>query len=156
LVIDENVGTACATHAAPSAFDQLDSALENLWIREGREGERLPRDIQEHGRVGFVDRISRQASTKAIERHPRAVKSIDTGIVANGYAAAIWTALASNFGDRTGEPFSVEAAIRYLEARDAPTLDRALAYIRQAPVEVQTPLRAAVTARWPEGSTEVC
>ena len=86
-------------------------------------------------------------------RHPRAVESIDSWADANRHDAAIWTALGSNFheADKAGEPFSVEAAIRYLEARDVPTLDRALAYIRQAPVKVQTPLRAAVTARWPEG-----
>jgi hypothetical protein len=59
----------------------------------------------------------------------------------------------SNFGepDKAGKPFSVEAAINYLEALDAPTLDAALRYIRSAPPEVQTPVRAAVIARWPEG-----
>lgn len=152
LVIDEAVGAACTTHAAPSAFDNLDHALQNLWIREGREGERYPRDIREHGRVGFVDRISGRASTKAIQRHPRALDAISAWVVAKGFDAAIWTALASNFHkpDRVGESFSVEAAIGYLEARNAATLAKALTYIRRAPHEVQTPVRAAVNARWPE------
>ena len=78
---------------------------------------------------------------------------INSWVAANGHDAAIWTALASNFHEdhRGGEPFSVAAAIRYLEARDLATLERALTYIRRAPDEVQTPVRAAVNARWPEG-----
>jgi hypothetical protein len=39
------------------------------------------------------------------------------------------------------EPFSVKAAIRYLEALNGETLDFALNYIRRAPPEVQTPVR---------------
>ncbi|RWD10415.1 hypothetical protein [Mesorhizobium sp.] len=153
LVIDEAVGSACTIYAAPSAFDALDHALQNLWKREGREGEELPRDIREHGRVGFVDRISGQASAKAIERHPRSVDTIKAWAQENNYDAAIWTALASNFHepDRAGEPFSVGAAIRYLETLNAPKLSAALGYIRSAPSEVQTPVRAAVNVRWPEG-----
>jgi hypothetical protein len=70
----------------------------------------------------------------------------------NGYDAAIWTALASNFDEqrKVGEPFSVEAALRYLGSLDASAFDGALNYIRQAPPEIQTPVRAAVSARWPE------
>lgn len=88
-----------------------------------------------------------------MERHPQAVATIKAWAKANGYDAAIWTALASNFHepDKAAEPFSVEAAIRYLEALDAPKLKAALAYIRSAPPEVQTPVRAAVNTRWPQG-----
>lgn len=150
LVIDELIGAACTTYAAPSAFAQLDSALQDLWIREGREGERLPRDILESGRVGFVDRISGRANAKGIERHPRTVQLINAWAASNGYDAAIWTALAGNFRDRAGTPFSVEASIRYLEVRDAGTLSKALNYIRHAPGEVRTPVREAVNSRWPE------
>ena len=72
---------------------------------------------------------------------------------ANGFDAVIWTALARNFdlSDKAGEPFSADAAIRYLEGLDAPKLDAALAYIRSAPPEVLTHVRAAASARWPEG-----
>jgi len=72
----------------------------------------------------------------------------------DAYDAAIWTALASNFHEpgKGGEPFSVTAAIRYLETLerwDAAKFAPALAYIRNAPIEVQTPVRAAVQRRWP-------
>jgi hypothetical protein len=151
LVIDEASGAPCTTYAAPSAFDELDRALQNLWIREGSEGEPLPGDIRTHGRVGFVDRIESRSSVRAMERHPCAVETIAAWGAEYGWDAVVWTALGSNFSVRTGGPFSVEAAIRYLGARDTATLDKALTYIRRAPDEVRTPVRAAVNMRWPEG-----
>jgi len=141
LVIDPANGARCQTYSAVSAFSDLHEAVENLRLREG---------LPNVNGIGFADRIIGQRCTKAIERHPRAIETIEAWADANGFDAAIWTALAGGFEDRTGEPFSVEAAIRYLEALDAPTLDKALNYIRRAPDEVRTPVRAAVTARWPE------
>ena len=91
-------------------------------------------------------------SARAVERHPQAVKTITAWVNANGFDAAIWTALGNNFAERAGEPFSVEAAIRYLETRDEKILDAALSYIRRAPSEVRTPVRKAVKIRWLEAS----
>jgi hypothetical protein len=153
LVIDEALGASCATYAAQSSFADLNGALENLWVREGSAGEPLPRDPQNQGRVGFVDVSLGQHSERAMERHPKAVAAITAWAKANGYDAAIWTALASNFHEpeKAGVPFSAKAVIRYLETLDAPKIDAALSYIHGAPPEVQTPIRAAVNARWPEG-----
>lgn len=144
LVIDETFGASCATYAAVSAFGDLNAAIENLRIREGMPGAKG---------VGFVDVASGKHSDRAMERHPQAVAAIKAWAQANGHDAAIWTALANNFHepDKGGEAFSVEAAIRYLETLDAPKVGEALNYIRQAPSEVQTPVRAAVNARWPQG-----
>ena len=71
---------------------------------------------------------------------------------ANGYDAAVWTALASNFEEQGGEPFSVTAALKYLEAledEDAAAFASALVYIQRAPREVETPVREKVAKRWP-------
>lgn len=35
LVIDEACGATCPAYVAKSSFDDLDDALENLWVREG-------------------------------------------------------------------------------------------------------------------------
>jgi len=142
LVIDEESGASCRTCVAVSALPSLKTAIENLRVREGMPSVKG---------VGFIDRLSGQRSAKAIDRHPHAVEAIHAWATTNRYDAAIWTALGSNFSDRAGEPFSVEAAIRYLAAQDKATLDKALTYIRRAPAEVQTPVRAAVNMRWPEG-----
>ena len=90
-----------------------------------------------------------------MDRHPQAVATIAAWAADNSYDAAIWTALKSNFDepDKGGEPFSVTAAIRYLEtlaSEDAAKFARALTYIRKAPPEVQTPVREEVLKRWPD------
>ena len=143
LVIDEAFGAPCITYSAMSAFDNLDAAIENLRHRERKPS---PEDI------GFTVPHCGRRSARAIERHPQAVKTITAWVNANGFDAAIWTALGNNFAEKTGEPFMVEAAIRYLETLDEKTLDAALNYIRQAPPEVGTPVRTAVKIRWLEAS----
>ena len=145
LVVDENFGIVCKTYSAPSALQSLDEAIENLGVRERMSSAR---------EVGFVESASGKQSDAAMQRHPEAIATIAAWATANGYDAAIWTALESNFGEhgKGGEPFSVTAATRYLErlaGQDAAKFDRALDYIRKAPPEVDTPVRDEVAKRWP-------
>jgi hypothetical protein len=147
LAIDETFGDVCTTYSAPSAFADRDAAIENLRKREGTIA----------SEIGFVEPASGRQSDVAMERHPQAVATIAAWAEASGYDAAIWTALESNFDDwdRAGEPFSVTAAIRYLEAlkkKDAEAFARALEYIRKAPAEVETPVRDAVAKHWPQAT----
>lgn len=151
LVIDESIGVSCRTYIAESALGDLNAALANLWTREGSPDEVLPKYVRKHGRVGFVEVASGDCSNKALERHPNAVVTIKAWAQANGFEAAIWTALANNFREheKTGELFSVEAATRYLGTLDKDVFALALQYIQTAPPEVQTPVRAATNAHWP-------
>ena len=151
LVLDEACGSSCGVYAALSAFDCLEAALENLWGREGSQGELLPKDVRTHGRVGWVDVVSDKHSQKSMERHPKAVDAIKCWAKANAYDAVIWTALASNFHekDKAGKAFSVDAALHYLAGLDNRlSFAVALNYIWSAPPEVDTPLRRAVNERW--------
>jgi hypothetical protein len=132
------------TYSAPSAIQSLDGAIENLRLREGAP------DAQA---IGFVESASGKQSDFAMQRHSRAVAAVAALATSNGYDAAVWTALESNIDepDKGGEPFSVTAAIRYLEAlksRDGAAFARALAYIRNAPIEIETPVRDEVNKRW--------
>jgi hypothetical protein len=145
LAIDEAFGALCKTYSAPSAADTLDAAIENLRAREG---------LRTSETIGFVEPASGRQSDVAMERHPEAVATIGAWAAANGYDAAIWMAVASNFDewDKGGEPFSVSAAIQYLEtleAEDPAKFAAALAYIRKAPPEIETPVRERVAKRWP-------
>ncbi len=145
LAIDETFGDVCTTYSAPSALQTLDAAIENLREREGTIA----------SEIGFVEPASGRQSDVAMERHPQVVATIAAWAESAGYDAAIWTALASNFDEpgKGGEPFSVTAAIRYLEAlsaKDPAGFKRAWDYIKKAPPEVQTPVRDAVAKRWPQ------
>jgi len=144
LIIDETFGTLCPTYAATSGCDELDEAIENLRLREG---------MSSAADVGFVEIATQQRSPAATERHPHAVETIADWVLHSGYDAAIWTALDSFFESRTKEPFSVNAAMRFLidlEQRDPEAFARALDYIRRAPAATQTPVRDATAAQWPE------
>jgi hypothetical protein len=144
LIIDEDYGTLCQTYAATSGFDDLDAAIENLAKRE---------EMSRSAEVGFVEAAGQERSRLAAERHPHAVETIADWALHAGYDAAIWTALDNHFQRETGEPFSVNAAMRFLEAleqNDPPAFARALDYIRRAPAATQTPVRDAVHAAWPE------
>lgn len=145
LAIDETFGALCKTYSAPSGLESLDAAIENLRVREGMA----------HARdVGFVEPASGKQSGFAAQSHPQVVTTIAAWAESLRYDAAIWTALASNFDEwgKGGEPFSVSAALQYLEtleAEDAVKFARALAYIRKAAPEVETPVREEVARRWP-------
>jgi hypothetical protein len=145
LAIDETFGALCKTYSAPSALETLDAAMDDLCAREGMADARA---------VGFVEPASGRQSDAAVQSHPEVVATIGAWAESLGYDAAIWTALASNFDDwgKGGEPFSVSAAMQYLEAlegEDPARFARALEYIRKAPGEVETPVRDEVAKRWP-------
>jgi hypothetical protein len=145
LAIDENFGALCKTYSAPSALDALDAARDSLCLSEGMADARA---------IGFVEPASGRQSDFAMESHPQVVATIGAWAESLGYDAAIWTALTSNFDDwgKGGEPFSVSAALQYLETlerEDPAKFAQALAYIRKAPPEVETPVREEVAKRWP-------
>ena len=114
LAIDETFGALCKTYSAPSALPTLDAAIDNLRVREG---------MSTLGAIGFVEPASGKQSEFAMQRHPQVVATIGAWATANGYDAAIWIAVASNFDDwgKGGEPFSVSAAIQYLETLERTT-----------------------------------
>ncbi|MGO9759525.1 MAG: hypothetical protein ACLPNY_23275 [Roseiarcus sp.] len=141
LVVDGKFGTPCRTHIATSEFDELKGAIEDLRARE-KTNEKY---------IGFVEGHSGKSTAMALSDHAKTIETVGSWIVENGYDAAVWTALPNNFSDqdRANEPFTVDAAIRYLETLDKEKLECALNYVRRAPQEVQTPVRTAVNARWP-------
>jgi hypothetical protein len=145
LAIDERFGALCKTYSAPSALESLDAARDDLCLREGMADARA---------IGFVEPASDRQSDFALENHPQVVATIGAWTESLGYDAAIWTALASNFDawGKGGEPFSVSAALQYLETlegEDSAKFAQALTYIRKAPPEVETPVRDEVARRWP-------
>jgi hypothetical protein len=126
------------SYQARSSFDNLEVAAANLAERE---------DMPSTANVGFIDLVAGKTNTISIKRHPKSVSTIHAWAISNGYDAVIWTALGIKFKDATGVPFSVTAALSYLEALDGLRLSKALQYIRNAPPEVQTPVRVAVLQR---------
>ncbi len=141
LVIDERYGTACPTYYAVSGSKGLDEARENLRIREG---------MTHVNGVGYVDLRTGEVSARVKERHPHAIPVIANWAREKGFGAVIWTALASNFAEVTSRVYSIDEALAYLGELPSEKFALAARYIRMAPLQVQTPFRAAFLGRWPE------
>ncbi len=86
--------------------------------------------------VGFtVPSSTGTNSIAAAKRHPEALRAVGAWTSASGFDAAIWTALACSFAEKTGEPFSVQAAVRYLENQNVDRLSTSLTYIRKGTID---------------------
>lgn len=148
LVISERHGSACKTYSAQSALTDLDEALENLWRRESQTGASVPKNFRVLQTVTYIDLHNKEIGSRA-SRHPKLAEVITTWATVNTYDAVIWTALGVKFKDELGVPFSIDAAITYLANLDAAKQAKAFEYIREAPAEIQTPVRTAFNQRWP-------
>lgn len=135
LVIDEKHGAWCPTWVRRSVLG-LGEAVANLATREG---------CPSTG-VGWADVDGRCSADAAI------ASRVALWCERSGFRGALWTALRPTFRRTTGRPFSVQAAIGYLEGLRGEQRRRAFEYVRRAPTTTRTPLRAAFESRWPEPS----
>ena len=132
LVIDERDGTDVPTRYAHSSLADLDLAITDLQEREGTPN----RD-----RIGFADILHDHNCARAQLKHPRACRRIQAWAEEKQFDAVIWTAIGPRFREKTGEPFSVDAAVGYLARLPEQTKALALDYIRNAPWDLETPVR---------------
>jgi hypothetical protein len=152
LVIDEQLGTPCKTYHATSSYQDLGEAMENLRTREGGDPNHAPSCLTRHTTVGYVVTNGAQQwhSATAYQRHATAMQSVQTWCSTQGYQAAIWTMLESKFTARTAySNFTTATAIEYLAQLPEDQFCTAAEYIRRAPQQIQTPVRAAFDQKWP-------
>jgi len=138
-VIDRAHGEVCVTRFAISPQRTVTAAAEDLRRRESSN----------IASIGFYDTKSSQSSTQLYTEQPQIVDAVRTWCAANNVDSLIWTALGSNFDDKARGPFSVDAAIKYLQGLNHDARGLALRYIRRAPPETATPLRRKVQEYWP-------
>jgi hypothetical protein len=149
LVIDEAHGCACQTYSAQSKFADLDAALRDLWLRETRSTRQPPEPIRESQSVTWIDVANGQFANRA-DKRPRVRDTIAQWAREENWDAVIWTALGPKFKDVLRVQFSVDAAMGFLAGLKGEEAAKAFNYIRRAPAEIQTPLRAAFDKRWPK------
>ena len=151
LVINERHGRECRTYSARSALPTIDEALLDLWRRETRQPEQaMPRDpIRKSPTVAFLE-TSTGAHSPVATKQPRALDAIKAWGRVQAADAIVWTSLSMRFKDHkpVDVPFSVNAAMNYLQTLFGPTRSVAFEYIRRAPPEVQTRLRMAFNERF--------
>lgn len=131
LVIDPEHGSMTTVAWCLSKRNDPLDAICDLRCREGTT-------VQNIGRV-FLGNMRRnhsfnKASRQAVVSWARA-KQLDV---------VVWTDLQSNFSDKKGTPFSIQASLSYLRTLSPEAKSKAAEYIWRAPDFVQTPLRAAL------------
>lgn len=131
LVIDPMHGAMNRVAHCYSARGDIDEAIDDLAKRERMLSKR---------NIGCLVRSS------GTERsHDAAsLETIRAWATANDVDAIIWTGLQSNFNVKTGQAFSVAAAIGHLRSLDDDARAIAMDYLRRAPQFVRTPLRDAL------------
>lgn len=131
LIIDETHGTEVTSRWSTSPRSSVEQAVSDLVAREvcGAEG------------IGFLDCTSGEHSRQRHRSQPDVLATIDRWCVTGGLDAAIWTALPFTFVGRAGRSFSVPNALDYLDSLSGSTREKALEYVRNAPDEVDTPVR---------------
>jgi hypothetical protein len=133
LVIDPTNGVPVPTLFARSELEKLDDAIANLREREETSSEK----------IGYVNLVANTARDYSRRQNPAACDTIRYWAQANGWEAVIWTALTSNFELARKEPFT--AAVDYVGNLAGQMKTKALEYIRNAPTEVNTPVRRAIS-----------
>ena len=118
------------TYWALSAFDEIGPAIVNLSLREGTKPENIAQ-------------IYKRAAASDLEPGAAVVDWLESQ---TGIDAAIWTNLPSNWDFKQRTPFSPEDAAQYvLNLQDRQdhgvSFRRAAEYVRNAPSQVQTPVR---------------
>lgn len=137
LVIDENHGVDVPTRYAVSSLTDLDLAITDLQEREG---------TPYRDRIGFADLLHNRNCQRAQMKHPGACERVRAWAGERQFDAVVWTAIGPRFREKTGEPFSIDAAVRYFARLPEQTKALALDYIRNAPADVKTPVREKVVS----------
>ena len=132
LVIDPINGSPMAVCWSISRRSTIDEVAEALRLREGT-------GLRNIGRFYLTDQEN--------SADKETLATIRAWAVKRGLDGVAWTDLRSNFACKAGQPFSVDAAVRYLEALDGYAQAKAFEYIRSAPNSVRTPLRATFAGR---------
>jgi hypothetical protein len=125
------------TYWAVSECDSLAEARKNLRMREGTNEKHIHSITSD----GQVQGDGEHTVTSTIREWLGGHKEVQ---------AVIWTGLPSNWTEKRGQQFTIEDAVVYLreleKAKDqaASTYNRAREYLKNAPSQIQTPVRKAI------------
>jgi len=130
LAISENNGVLNKSFYAQSNKKTLNDAIPEIAAREGISEELL----------GVVDVKNERANEKA-SNTPAVTKEIVAWAKKNKFDAVIFNGLSQKFKDKINVPFSVGAAVNYVNGLSGKTRKLAEDYIKGIPKEIQTPFR---------------
>jgi hypothetical protein len=131
LVIDDQFGAPMQVAWCLSKRQTIEDAICDLRSREGTTVENIGHVRMHAERPPLADLLTPQDVIAGWAKP----QNLD---------AVIYTALKSNFQERKGQPFSVDAAVAHVRAMNPTAKARAAEYVWRAPDFVRTPLRSAL------------
>lgn len=132
LIVDPEHGTSCATSLVVSRRKSLEEAVADLAARE-----RAPLE-----RIGYASANGNWRSNV-----DGVAERFEAWFKTSGFAGAVWTDLPGNFHEETGTPYSLTAAMEYLQGLEGLSLLEAKRYIELAPEETMTALRKTLAGK---------
>jgi hypothetical protein len=133
LVLDPSHGALCTVAYSMSKRSDPEDAICDLQCREGT--------IRKNIGFAFLQGRKRQS------RHQISLQIILDWMRRKTVDVVVWTDLESNFEEICGHPFSVEAAIKHVQALDPEAKAKSAEYVWRAPGFVRTPLQKALQAQ---------
>ena len=131
LVIDTEHGFPTIVAWCLSKREKIEDAVADLRCREGTTNENI--------------RCVRFDEQSALPDHPLETEGrIVAWARERKLDAVVWTALKSNFEEKAGEPFSVDAVVAYVKTLSPAGKAKAAEYVWKAPEFVQTAVRSAL------------
>jgi len=115
---------------AISGFDNLDEAVENLWVREGAGT----------GRVGFYNFLN--GENHLSQANQAIVPALISWGKNSGTDAVIWTDLPPNFTDKTGLAYNHSGITTFFTGLNENESSSARIYVENAPLQVDTRFRS--------------
>ena len=133
LVLNEKNGKLCQVAYAHSNRKNPDDAICDLRSREGTTLKNIG--------FYFADGSRQQSRERGI------LELIKTWAREKKVDVVVWTDLVSNFQEKSKEPFSIDAALRHVQALGAEGKSKAAEYVWCAPDFIDTPLREALQSQ---------
>lgn len=130
LVIDQEHGSPNTVAWCLSNRRNLEDVICDLRCREDT-------NIEHIGRIEIASQSALPSSNKAED-------TILSWARSKKFDAVVWTALKSNFKEKTEQAFSVETAIKYLKGLKPEAKVKAAEYVWMAPSFIKTSLRSAL------------
>ncbi|HWC37349.1 MAG TPA: hypothetical protein VG476_02415 [Acidimicrobiales bacterium] len=133
LALRDGVG-AVQTLWAITSCASLDEARDQLARRERTDATRIGSlDCHGDGRVESLDAV-----------HRRSLPRLASWLADRDLEGVVWTGLPSNFEEQTGDSLDEDAAVRYAAQLSGETRHVAEQYVRRAPAQVRTTIRAGL------------
>ncbi len=143
LAISEQNGVNNQVYAAISKHTNISQALKAFMDAE-KIGEK---------QIGVIDLSSKTASERA-NKIPNIARAIAQWAKKSNVDCVIWNSLSQKFKDAINIPFSVQAAVNYIQGQPAKVKKLQVEYLKNIPAGIDTPVLSLLKTPAPKAKVK--